>query len=171
MCIEIVSSSKFNYLVKVKFNNILDGFNKYKYIELQSEKNNKKLIEKDFIKAIEEFYEISKGHLIIDFYKERLDENSISFIKENIDKEDIIYFEKLLSIAKENENFYYVNNKEILRLLIKLCTRELYFVTFYFYSHDVTLWGNYNLKFPLFYDNDIEITKYISISQNNKIYK
>ena len=94
MSFEIISNERFENLIEIKFKNILDGFNSYNYIELSSKGciNN---AEEDFIKAIEYFYEINEGNLIIDFYKKNLDENSIDYIKKNLDDEDKKLLEKI----------------------------------------------------------------------------
>ena len=169
MSFEVISNERFENLIEIKFKNILDGFNSYNYIELSSKGciNN---AEEDFIKAIEYFYEINEGNLIIDFYKKNLDENSIDYIKKNLDDEDNIYFDELIELSNNIDIFYKVNSKKYIKLLTKLCTRELYFITFYFYKDPVTIWGNYNLKFPLFYNEKTNLDCYIKISKINKIY-
>ncbi|MDU5107952.1 hypothetical protein, partial [Clostridium sp.] len=159
-------------IINIRFNNILDGFDNYKYIEL-SPINNERLDkenEENFIKALEEFYDLNEGNLIIDFYKNKLNYESINFIKNNLSIEDNILFEEVINEVNDNDTYYKVNNKIYIKLLTKLCTRELFFITFYFYKYPITIWGNYNLRFPLFY-NDIEnISKYIKIAQINKLY-
>ena len=172
MSLEPINNFNFKNIINIRFNNILDGFDNYKYIEL-SPINNERLDkenEENFIKALEEFYDINAGNLIIDFYKNKLNYESINFIKNNLSIEDNILFEEVINEVNDNDTYYKVNNKIYIKLLTKLCTRELFFITFYFYKYPTTIWGNYNLRFPLFY-NDIEnISKYIKIAQINKLY-
>ncbi|MDV4151370.1 hypothetical protein R0131_11010 [Clostridium sp. AL.422] len=170
MNLEVISKIDFDKIINIKFNNILDGFKKYSHIELSPINEEDEEDENKFIRTIERFYEINEGNLIVDFYKEKLNYESIKYIKSNLDLEDNVCLDEILDFTNENDYFYKVKNKKYLRLLTKLCTRELFFITFYFYKNPVTLWGNYNLKFPLFYDDSTNIIDYISISKINKLY-
>lgn len=168
MCVEVVSKIDFNKAVNIKFKNILVGFDQYNYIDIHSLKNKKDEIEFDYIKSVEEFYDLNEGELIIDFYKSNLNEDSIENIKSNLDLNDITYFNNILNCV-DNDNIYYkIKEKKYISLLIKLCTRELFFITFYFYKYPATLWGNYNLNFPLFYEGDY-IDKYLTILKSNTL--
>lgn len=169
MDFKIISRGDFENLIKIKFNNILDGFNEYNYIELYSNKNERKEAELDFIKAIEMFFDLNQGFLIIDFYKKNLNNESINFIKRNLDYEDIKIFDELLKLVNEQSIYYKLENKKYINLLTKLCTRELFFITFYFYKFPCTLWGNYNMKFPLFYNDSDNISNYINIAKINDL--
>ena len=167
MNLESVNNINFKNIINIRFNNIIDGFDNY--IEL-SPINRHINYEDDFIKAFEEFYNMNDGNLIIDFYKNRLNYESISFIKDILNIEDNILFEEVINEVNDKDIYYKVNNKNYIKLFTRLCTRELFFITFYFYKYEATIWGNYNLKFPLFY-NDIEgIDEYIKIAQINKLY-
>ncbi len=169
MSLEVVNNLNFKNIITVRFNNIIEGFDNYKYIEL-SPVNIEGENEENFIKAFEEFYDINEGSLIIDFYKNKMDYKSINFIKNNLSIEDNILFDKIINEISDNNIYYKINNKNYIRLLTRLCTRELFFITFYFYKYPVTIWGNYNLKFPLFYEDNKYINEYIKIAQTNKLY-
>lgn len=170
MNFEIIKKSDFDRIIKIKFDNILDGFDKYNYIDLESVNENKSLIEDDFIKTLDGFFKLNEGNLIIDFYKNKLNEESINFIKNNLDFDDRKLFDDLINFTNDEDCFYKLNDNKYIKLLTKLCTRELFFITFYFYKYPITLWGNYNLKFPLFYDESTSISDYISIARINKLY-
>ena len=169
MFLEPINNCNFKNIINIKFNNILEGFDNYKHIELSPINKNYKS-EENFIKTFEEFYEINEGHLIIDFYKNKLNDDSINFIKEHLSIEDNVLFDKIIETANNNDNYYKVNDKKYIKLFIRLCTRELFFITFYFYKDPVTIWGNYNLKFPLFYNENTNINKYMKIAQINKLH-
>lgn len=167
MSLEVLEKKDFEKIIKIKFNNILEGLDKYEHIELTSSKNSIVDIESEFINIIESFFDLNDGKLIIDFYKKNLNEESIEYIKRNLDFEDIKIFDELFDFC-DNENIYYsIKSKKYLRLLIKLNTRELFFITFYFYKYPITIWGNYNLKFPMFYDKNSSIKNYINILDKN----
>lgn len=169
MDLNIIKKSDFENIIKIKFNNILDGFEEYNYIELSSNKKDKNEVELDFIKSIEMFFDLNEGSLLIDFYKDRLTNESVRFIKNNLDKEDIDSFDELLKLVNNEDIYYKVENKKYIKLITKLCTRELFFITFYFYKFPVTLWGNYNLSFPLFFDDNDKIYDYVNIAKINNL--
>ncbi|MGG7143188.1 hypothetical protein ACQPVP_06945 [Clostridium nigeriense] len=169
MDLKIINQMEFENIIKVKFNNILDGFDNYDCIELYSNKNNKKEAELNFIKSIEMFFDLNEGFLIIDFYKNNLNNENINFIKRNLDNEDIKIFDKLLKLMNEQNIYYKIENKKYINLLTKLCTRELFFITFYFYKFHCTIWGNYNMRFPLFYNYFDDINDYLNIAKINDL--
>lgn len=162
-----ISIEEFNLKVSLKFNNILEGYNKFKVIELYP--NNKvKDGEVAYISLIREIFEKDKA-LIIDFYKNNLSEESINFIKENIDLKDNILLNEILNKDSGDRIYFEIQNEKYLDLLTKLNTRELFFVTFYFYKSNITIWGNYNMKFPLFYENNDKIDEYLNIAKSKNL--
>ena len=162
-----ISTEEFNLKVSLKFNNILEGYNKFKVIELYP--NNKvKDGEVAYISLIREIFEKDKA-LIIDFYKNNLSEESINFIKENIDLKDNILLNEILNKDSGDRIYFEIQNEKYLDLLTKLNTRELFFVTFYFYKSNITIWGNYNMKFPLFYENNDKVDEYLNIAKSKNL--
>ena len=69
MDLEIVNKNDFKKVITIRFDNILDGFDRYNYIELSPRDEVKNDSEEYFIKTVEAFYEVNEGNLIIDFYK------------------------------------------------------------------------------------------------------
>lgn len=171
MGIKAISKTDFDKIIKIKFNNILDGFESFKYVELYSRKEKKNNeIEEDFIKTLESFFNLNNAEnkIIIDFYKNKLNADSIRFIEDNLNLDEMKLFNEILNSGSENDIFFELNDKKYIRLLTKLCTRELFFITFYFTKGPVTIWGNYNLKFQLFY-NDNNIDDYLNIAKTNNL--
>lgn len=172
MGINTISKEEFDKIIKIKFDNILDGFDRFNYIELYSRiEKEKDKIEEDFIKTLEGFFDLNydKDKIIIDFYKNKLDKDSIKLIENNLDIEEIKLFNEILNVGNENDIFFEISDKKYIRLLTKLCTRELFFITFYFTKGPITIWGNYNLKFPLFYRksniDENNINDYVDIAK------
>lgn len=176
MGIKAISKADFDKIIKIKFDNILEGFDKFNYVELYSRKDKEKIeIEEDFIKTLESFFYLNydENKIIVDFYKNKLDKDSIEFIENNLDLEEIKIFNEILNSGTINDMFFEISDKKYIKLLTKLCTRELFFITFYFTKGPVTIWGNYNLKFPLFYDKDNiyegNIKNYFNIAKSNNL--
>lgn len=120
-------------------------------------KNFEKL-EKEYIDFIKQCYTFNKGKLIIDFYINRLDDGAISKILKVLDKNEQGDFLKLIENLDKEKIYFKVVNEEILDIIVKLNTRNMFFTTFYFLENELTLWGNYDLKFPMFF-KDYEILK------------
>lgn len=170
MSIRAIKKEEFNLKVKVKFNNVLDGFENFKYKDLSPILDKEKsFIEEDFIRAVQNFFDLNDDNLIIDFYKSRLDENSIKIIKDSLDTDEIKLFDDILNEGEEHDIYFEITDKIYIKLLVKLCTRELFFITFYFSKHNATLWGNYNFKFPFFYIDEDDIKEYIDIAKDNNL--
>lgn len=146
--IEILDNIKVDRYIKVKVDNINQGFNKYIGDILDFSNYT---FEEAFDKYNEIFnkeYELFGNVFIFDFYKENLTEKSIQIIKNNLDEEDFKIIEYIYNNSIRDYHFYQSNDLEVLMALLKLSLKELYFITFYF--KESTIWSNYNKKFILF---------------------
>lgn len=162
-----ISNNEFNLKVDVKFNNILEGYNKYKVVELFYNEQSK-YVECLYIDLLKIFFNKDKS-LIIDFYKKNLNIESINYIKSNITLEESILLDEILNTGDKETIYFEINDEKYLDLLTKLNTRELFFITFYFYKSNITIWGNYNMKFPLFYKDIYEAEYYLNIAKNKNL--
>lgn len=125
--------------------------------------------EKGYIDFIKECYNLNNGNLIIDFYVERLDDEAIVKILEVLNLEEKSTFLDLIDNIDKDKIYFRVNDLHILDIIVKLNTRNMFFSTFYFLEKELTLWGNYNLQFPLFFKDDGIIKFYDDIAKNNKL--
>ncbi|WP_411167731.1 hypothetical protein ACH36K_11300 [Clostridium sp. MB05] len=172
MGIKAIKKNEFNMVIKLKFENILEGFDNYKYVELYPRKNKSQInIENDFINTLEDFFYLNsdKDKLIIDFYKNKLNSDSIKYIESYLNYDEKELFHNILNEGSEEDIFFEITDKRYIKLLTKLCVKELFFITFYFTKGPITLWGNYNLKFPLFYCNEYSIQEYLKIARDNDL--
>lgn len=150
MKIRALSKNEFKNSGFIYFSNILDGFDKYEYIQLSPTTSIYEEVEKSYIRFLEKLFNINNNKLVIDFYKNRLDDNSIKYIEDRLKYEEKKMLNKLISSGKEEDIFFEITDISYIPLLIKLNLKELFFVTFYFDKANFTLWGNYNYNFPLF---------------------
>lgn len=166
MFVEVIGKETFNNKIKIRFNNIIEGFEKFNYFNIIP-KENDELIEqeKKFIKLIKEFSKINSSTVIIDFYKNRLNKEAINIIKANLRSEEFNIINKILNTGSSEDVYFQINNIDYLDPLVKLCTREIFFITFYFDKG--TLWGNYNMTFPFFYESKEAIADYEKAIVNN----
>ncbi|WP_430857530.1 hypothetical protein [Clostridium paraputrificum] len=152
---------EFNDNVSVAFKNIVDGFNSFPNITLDFKALN--FNEDKIIDLIKNIYDENDGECFIDFYISKLsqeDKNNIINLAGDKDKE------LLKSIIENNTHtgvYYKLLSKDLIPLLTRLNTREIFFVTFYFTKKPITIWGNYNMKFPCFFENDEDMKFYSNL--------
>lgn len=162
-----VSSQEFKDKVNIRFNNILDGFDRFDKFTIDgnlcTSKSEEQII--DFILYI--FQENNNG-CYIDFYLNRLNGTEINNLMNLIDSEYIPLFKSLIEM-NHNDVYYKITDKALLPFFIKLNTRELFFVTFYFIDKPVTIWGNYNLKFPCFFNDSDILKKFLDKAEKNEL--
>ena len=174
-CIKPISEQEFKNLVNIRLNNICEGLEKYNNSTLLSSINKDFLIkEKSFISFMEKSFDINKEKnkdkpLIIDFYLKDLDYESFNRLSELLDEEDKYILNKIKNNINLNTNYFIIEDKRLVPFFVKLSTRELFFITFYFTQLPITIWGNYELKFPTFYIEDEVFQKYKLLAEDNKL--
>lgn len=131
----------------IVINNINDGFNNYLNEVIDYSNCNFKVAFDKYFSILEKEFKSFGGFFIFDFYKENLSNNSLDIIKNNLEEEDYKIIEYIYNTAKEINHFYKSSDMNILRVLLKISLKELYFVTFYF--EGITIWTNYNQKFVI----------------------
>lgn len=147
-----------------------------KTLSVEEEKNlNSKLqddfdeLELKYINFIKDCYNLNNENLIIDFYVNRLDNDAISKILEVLKESEKQDFLNLMKDIDKDKTYFRVKNAQVLEIIVKLNTRNMFFSTFYFLKEELTLWGNYDLKFPMFFVNDEVIDLYEKIAQKNNL--
>lgn len=158
-----ISFNEFKDNVNIRFNNILDGFNNFKSFTIDGTLSNNS--ESSIIDFIYNIFEENDNECYIDFYITKINNNEKDNLMNLIDDE---YKSLLKNIINMNHNdiYYKVKNKNILPFFIKLNTREIFFVTFYFTKNPITIWGNYKLRFPCFFNDNDTFEHYYSIAKS-----
>ncbi|WP_315071871.1 hypothetical protein [uncultured Clostridium sp.] len=156
-----ISDDEFKDKINIRFNNIIDGFNSFQNFTLEAsgvEDGENKLIS-----FVEKVFENNNSEAYIDFYISKLSESDKKKLIELIPTEDKKILELHLNTIKHDGIFYALRNKYLIPFLVRLNTRETFFVTFYFYNKPITIWGNYNMKFPCFFNNQKDLEFYYAI--------
>ena len=151
-----VSLAEFKENVNIRFNNIIDGFETFKNFTIDGTLT--KNSETCLIKFISHVFETNESECYIDFYINRLNESEKKNLMSLIDEKDRTLLEYIIDM-NHNDIYYKLTDKNLIPFFTKLNTKELFFVTFYFTKKPMTIWGNYNLKFPCFF-NDSEAFNY-----------
>ena len=158
-----VSSKEFKENVSIRFKNILDGFETFENFTVDgtlTENSETYLVE--FISYI---FEKNENECYIDFYINKLNESEKRNLMDLIDEKDRTLLKNIIDM-NHNDIYYKITDNSLIPFFTKLNTKELFFVTFYFTKKPITVWGNYNLKFPCFF-NDSETFNYFYNSAKN----
>jgi len=159
---EPIKEEEFKGKVKVRFNNINEGFDNYKNgilrggIELK-----KSSVEDQIIKFLQGMFDLNgEENSYVDFYYFRLNEEDKEKLTELLSKEDKITLDKL----KGYDTIYFKLSRDVIPFIARLCTREVLFSTIYFTKMPCTIWGNYDLKFPCFFEDELSMKTYRELS-------
>ncbi|WP_346928138.1 hypothetical protein [Clostridium sp.] len=162
-----VDKENFKELVKIRFNNINEGFNNFKSAMLESETLEE--AEKNIIKFMEEAIILNgEDNSYVDLYfstLEKEDKERLIGLLEEKDKETMESIKDIL----DKDTIYFRLTKDIIPFITRLSTREVLFCTIYFTKYPLTIWGNYNKKFPCFFNDDKILGLYSDISKSYSI--
>ncbi|MEG2892130.1 MAG: hypothetical protein RR840_02100 [Clostridium sp.] len=161
-----VDKNEINKLGLLIINNIEEGCNDYySRVIKTSNKINGEDVYLEFFKSLFNVY-CNEG-FYVDFYINNLTNDEINSIRELLDQSDKDTFNSLIS-----ENFkgiyFKVSSLELVEFFVRLSTRELFFISFY--TKDFTIWGNYDLSFPIFTRDASMLLKCFSIIKENDLY-
>lgn len=148
MIIESLNDANLKENKLLIINNINEGFNNYKNKVLDYSRLNFEDAFFEYYKILEEKFKVCDDSFIFDFYKENINETSLNIIRNNIEEENYLLIEEMYNLTKEDRHFYKSKDIRLLKSLLRLSLKELYFVTFYF--KETTIWSSYNQKFIIF---------------------
>lgn len=136
-----ISDQEFLQKNLLHISNVEEGFQKYEYAILNgTEENYREFIECALSMNGEE-------NSYFDCYYGRLKEESKEKFRKGLTPAER---EELAELERTQE-IYYPLTKEHLPTLSRVTARELLFSTFYFGKYLCTLWGNYGLRYPIFF--------------------
>jgi len=160
-----ISNDEFKNAVNIRFNNILDGFNLFKNFTIEAN-TIKDDDEKNLIEFIETIFEENNSEAYVDFYLNKISDEDKEKLISLISNEDKDILKLHLNIEPHDGVFYKLENKALIPFLVRLNTRELFFVTFYFTNKPITIWGNYDMKFPCFFNTQENFDFYYNLSKS-----
>lgn len=127
--------------------------------------------ENSYIQFIEDIYKLNNClPVIVDIYLNDLDNMNILRILDTLDYQDKLLFIDLIKNNKSRTHLFSIKDKKILSLFIKLSTRELMFSIFHFTNLPITIVGNFDLSFPIFYERENDFKKYLTIARKNNLF-
>ncbi|WP_294405168.1 hypothetical protein [uncultured Clostridium sp.] len=157
-----ITLTHFRDNVSIRFNNILDGLNKFSNFTIDGTliENSEETI----INYLTEIFKENDNECYIDFYINRLDDCEINRLINLLPEEDKLFLHNIISI-NHNDIYYKITNKNLIPFFTRMNTRELFFVTLYFTKKPVTIWGNYDFKFPCFFNNSDILNHYYNMAE------
>jgi len=162
-----VSREDFKKLVDIRFDNINEGFNNFKNVILESEIIEE--AEKNIIKFMEKTMILNgEDNSYVDLYFSTLEEESKERLIKLLEVEDKEVMHRIQETLKV-DTIYFRLTREIIPFITRLSTRETLFCTVYYTKYPFTIWGNYNKKFPCFFDNDKVLELYNDIAKSCNI--
>ena len=163
-----ISNYEFKNKVKIRFNNILDGFDLFKNFTIEG--NNIDDGENKIIEFVENIFEENNCEAYVDFYINKISDEDKEKLLHLVPDEDKKILELHLNAESHDGVFYKLINKTLIPFLIRLSTREVFFVTFYFSNKPITIWGNYDMKFPCFFNKQEDLDFYYKLSKSLGFY-
>ena len=141
-----ISEEDFKQNVRIYFDNISEGFSKFKHDMIEGKS------EEQLIEYMQNVYdENSFDNFYIDLYLNRIDEaNEDKFISMLCDEDKKTY--EAIKKEYDSSTVYYKIDKSLIPFITRLSTREILFCTIYLTKTNKTIWGNYEMKFPVFYE-------------------
>lgn len=167
MLLKSIEEKEFQNKVDIRFSNISEGFNKFHNGVLEKKALlNREESEERIFRFFERILELNgEENSFIDFYYLRLGEEDKQRLKEMVSADDRIILNDVERELK-GDGIYFRLSKEILPFIVRLCTREVLFSTFYFTKIPCTIWGNYNMEFPCFFKDEKCMQFYDEVSNN-----
>lgn len=140
----------------ILINNVEEGFENYEYLVLQGEKE----AYEQFLAQVMVLNGIADAYA--DFYYARLDEVQKECFHKALSEENRTF----LLEGTWTDGIYYSLNSRLLQFLLEITVKELLFSTFYFTRYACTVWGNYGLRFPVFFREDETKEKYRKLAES-----
>lgn len=138
---EGISDQEFLQKNLLHISSIEEGFRKYEYAILSgTEKNYREFIECALSMNGEE-------NSYFDCYYSRLEEKGKEKFRENLTPSE----KENLADMEHTQAVYYPLTEEWIPLISRVTARGILFSTFYFGKYLCTLWGNYGLRYPIFF--------------------
>ncbi len=185
--LKAITIEEFNSIRKIEINNINEGFEKYTHGVLGThnhgltlgevneflgclEKYNLRYEEK-FINFMKKIYNLNKNKpIIVDFYLKNIDNAGILRILNYLDYDDKLIFINHIRNLNTDSVYFLLDNEELIPFITKLSTRELHFCTVHFTEIPITVWGNYQLSFPVFFREDKDVKLYENTARENNLF-
>ena len=157
-----VKENVFKKEVEIKFNNITEGFNRYKNKTISA--INEENFERGMICFLEEAVKLNGlNSSYVDFYYNSLSEEDKVKLVEMVSVDDRKFIESFKEKNTTGGIYYYLTLDSV-PFISRLNSNEILFSSIYFTKEECTIWGNYNKRCPIFYKEEHVLMKYVDIA-------
>lgn len=160
-----ISEEKFKSEVNICFNNINEGFLNFKSKILEEEN----YLDGNFTGFILECFK-SNGieNSYVDFYYYNLSVEDRESLRKLLGKDEKEFLDKHIENL-DKSTVYFKLTEEFIEFLTNISLNEILFSTFYFTKIPCTIWGNYNKRFPMFFQEKKDIEFYRDLAKKYKL--
>lgn len=132
----------------IYFETIQEGFERFDYFMMEGTAEE---IHKE-IKRLQELNGIENSY--VDFYYGKLTKEEKLNLIEGLGLND--FFLQILEKYEKLDDVVFLKlDDDILDLTVQLNAKEILFSTYYFCKYPCTVWGNYDLKYPVFTESKV----------------
>lgn len=125
----------------IYLNRIEEGFEDYKVDSMEG-------TEEELYQILLSLYRKNgETNSFVDFYYYRLSESERTEVMKVLTQEEMTY---ITTLEEDKVSVFYPLDETLLGITAKLTAKEILFSTFYFTKEPMTVWGNYQLKYPVF---------------------
>lgn len=127
--------------------------------------------EKKYLNFIEDIFKFSNVTTCVEFDIENLSNSKIIEILNILDYHDKNYWIDFIKhINNSKSNFFQIDDIGELKMFFKIMARESAFPTIHFEDGKVNMLGNYDLFFPLFFNDTKTFEKYQKIAEKHNLH-
>lgn len=112
---------------------------------------------------ITRMYRENEGAVYADFYYPVLDPESREKFRACLDETQLEMAEAFRAV--DGQVYYPIEEEGLLCFLLEVTARNWLFSTFYFANKRTMLWGNYDLKFPIFCEDKDILQEYMELAK------
>lgn len=156
-----INDNDFKNIINIKFSNILEGFDLFKNFTIDGSIPDG---EEKIIKFIEKIFDKNIDNTYIDFYINKISDENKDNLMNLLSTYDRDILKNIINIDHDGV-YFKLCDKSLIPFFVRLNTNEIFFVTFYFGKRQITIWGNYDMRFPCFVNDDKDL-KYYSCLAN-----
>lgn len=122
--------------------------------------------EHKFIEFMKLAYELNDHEpIIMNLPFHEIESTYVLYILNMLDYADRVAFIEQIRRIEGQRTYHKIKYWELLQLYTKLAVREIYFPIFHFTKFPVTVVGNFDLSFPLFFPEEDNLSRYKSIAE------
>ncbi len=153
------------------FDHLLNEEEVIEFYDSNSVEENFSENEMRYFNFIAEVFESSLTQIFIEIEMDELSNSKIIEILNILDFEDKnIWIEFVKKLDNANSKLIRIDSKKELKMFFKIITRELTSPIFHFENGKVNLLGNFDLFFPMFFENNELVNKYKGIALKNNLH-